>query len=180
MADWVTARGAFRFPHISGPVPLKSKTALPSRRSMVIASIIGLPSSRRSPAVRLSSLWRLPVVANPFRLSRTAASAAACTWPIYAWTTGRPYISTISRIKSIPLRLAATWALRSEILSDNRRVPLIRRSPSSVAAWSRSAIPCSWKIPFSTSLNERIAAPSSTSRWECGGMEPGEIPPTSA
>ena len=37
-----------------------------------------------------------------------------------------------------------------------------------------------WKAPLRTSLKEMMAAPSSTSRRDVGGMDPGVMPPTSA
>jgi len=40
--------------------------------------------------------------------------------------------------------------------------------------------PSSWNTPWSTSLKDLKVAPSSCRYLECGGMEPGVIPPMSA
>ena len=44
-ADAVTAGGAFVLAKTSGPVPVKSNTAVPAGRSTVKASAMGEPSS---------------------------------------------------------------------------------------------------------------------------------------
>lgn len=41
-------------------------------------------------------------------------------------------------------------------------------------------LPSSWNMPWSTSLNDLNTAPSSWIHLECGGMDPGVIPPISA
>ena len=43
MAEYATARCALVLPHTCGPVPVKSNTAERERRSIVIASAMGVP-----------------------------------------------------------------------------------------------------------------------------------------
>eukprot|EP00982_Pelagococcus_subviridis_P008144 30817-Pelagococcus_subviridis.AAC.1 len=81
-----------------------------------------------------------------------------------------------SSMSAIPRWFAATCAARSLRLSRSFRVPGL---PSGGFV-SSAVIPSSMKTPPSTSLNVLIAAPSSASVLENGGIDPGVIPPTSA
>lgn len=79
----------------------------------------------------------------------------------------------------MPLLLAATCALKSEILSDKFLVPLIKGfTPDWL--FIISVIASSWNYPSFTILKLSIAAPSSSSTFEKLGMLPGYIPPISA
>ena len=97
---------------------------------------------------------------------------------MYARTTSRPHSSINSVTSTIPRWLAATCARRSAKLSLKFRVPEL---PSTLPGSFKIAVmPASWNSSPSTSLNDLNAAPSWTNVFECGGIEPGVMPPISA
>lgn len=78
MAEYVTAGGALMFPNTSGPVPVKSKTAVPSLWSMVTDSRMGLPSSIWSSATTIPTSGSPCCRLNSLSIPRTAPSAFSC------------------------------------------------------------------------------------------------------
>lgn len=170
---------------------------------MVSLSRIVAPSSIESEAYNESTAFKLWRSDKSFNISRTASSAFSCTveqngvnyaqrprpkhylpYLMYACTTSRPYLLIRSFTSPMPLLLAATWARRSDKLSDRFRVPehgACHDSRGILAGDINSSVmPSSWNWPSRTNLKALMHAPSSTSVLENGGIEPGEIPPISA
>ncbi len=164
-ADRVMARTALTLPRTWGAEPVKSRTRLSprfSRRRRMGMSRAPRPSSSRksvkpqAPSGRSRKLAR--VRASAWSRSAAAwAAQASCPWP-----------ANSSSSRARPVRLAMNWAAKSP-----RRSSGVRTLARSRAMRSGSVLP---------SLTRRRGGMTRPSWWmeEDRGMDPGDMPPTSA